>query len=62
MRGGQNKWDMIWDNPKEAKKRIDEEYYNLIDYLRWAFEKEEWAVKDAQYRRKWIEAYFEEKC
>lgn len=61
MRGGQNKWDMIWDNPEEAKKRVDEEYYGLIDWLRWAWEKEEWAMQDSQHRRKIIEKYFEDK-
>lgn len=61
MRGGDNKWDMIWDNPQEAKKRIDEEFYELLDWLRWAYEKEEWAAKDSQYRRMIIEKYFEEK-
>ena len=61
MRGSQNKWDMIWDNPKEAKKRIDEEFYELLDWLRWAYEKEEWAAKDSQYRRMIIEKYFEDR-
>lgn len=61
MRGGQNKWDMIWDNPEEAKKRVDEEYYGLIDWLRWAWEKEEWAMQDSQHRRMIIEKYFEDK-
>lgn len=61
MRGSQNKWDMIWDNPEEAKKRVDEEYYGLIDWLRWAWEKEEWAMQDSQHRRKIIEKYFEDK-
>ncbi len=61
MRGSQNKWDMIWDNPKEAKKRIDEEFYELLDWLRWSYEKEEWAAKDSQYRRMIIEKYFEDR-
>lgn len=61
MRGGQNKWDMIWDNPEEAKKRVDEEYYGLIDWLRWAWEKEEWAMQDSQHRRMILEKYFEDK-
>lgn len=59
MRGGDNKWDMIWDNPTEAKKRVDEEYYSLIDWLRFAFEKEEWKNLDSQDRRGKIESYFE---
>lgn len=59
MRGGDNKWDMIWDNSQEAKKRIDEEYYCLIEWLRYAFEKEEWKSLDPQVRRERIENYFE---
>lgn len=59
MRGGDNKWDMIWDNPQEAKKRIDEEYYPLLEWLRLAFEKEEWKSLDSQVRREKIETYFE---
>lgn len=61
MRGSQNKWDMIWDNPQNAKQRIDEEFYELLDWLRWAYEKEEWAAKDSQYRRMIIEKYFEDR-
>lgn len=59
MRGGDNKWDMIWDNPQEARKRIDEEYYSLLEWLRFAFEKEEWKSLDSQVRREKIETYFE---
>lgn len=59
MRGGDNKWDMIWDNPQEARKRIDEEYYSLLEWLRFAFEKEEWKALDSQVRREKIETYFE---
>lgn len=59
MRGGDNKWDMIWDNPQEAKKRVDEEYYSLVEWLRFAFEKEEWKSLDSQLRREKIETYFE---
>lgn len=59
MRGGDNKWDMIWDNPQEAMKRIDEEYYSLLEWLRFAFEKEEWKSLDSQVRREKIETYFQ---
>ena len=59
MRGGDNKWDMIWDNPQEARKRIDEEYYSLLEWLRFAFEKEEWKSLDSRVRREKIETYFE---
>lgn len=59
MRGGDSKWDMIWDNPQEANKRVDEEYYSLLEWLRFAFEKEEWKSLDSQLRREKIESYFE---
>lgn len=58
MRGGDNKWDMIWDNPKEAKKRIDEEYYELLDHIREYYSKDDWAGMDSQKRRQVVEDYF----
>ena len=58
MRGGDNKWDMIWDNPKEAKKRIDEEYYELLDHIREYYSKDVWAAMDSQKRRQVVEDYF----
>lgn len=58
MRGGDNKWDMIWDNPKEAKKRIDEEYYELLDHIREHYSKDDWAGMDSQKRRQVVEDYF----
>ena len=58
MRGGDNKWDMIWDNPKEAKKRIDEEYYELLDHIREYYSKDVWSAMDSQKRRQVVEDYF----
>lgn len=58
MRGGDNKWDMIWDNPQTAKQRIDEEYYELLDHIREYYTKEAWSVMDSQQRRKIVEDYF----
>lgn len=59
MRGGNNKWSRIWNNPQEYKKNIDEEYYELVDWLVYSYEEEEWALKEEQERRKVIEKYFE---
>lgn len=59
MRGSDKKWDIIWDNPTDAKTRVDEEYYHLLEWLRFAFEKEEWKALDSQARREKIEYYFE---
>lgn len=61
MRGGSKKCDMIWDNPTEAKKRVDEEFYELIDWISFKFEKEDWALTEQQDRRNIIETYFEGK-
>uniref|UniRef100_A0AAU8GGI2 RNA ligase and tail fiber protein attachment catalyst n=1 Tax=Salmonella phage vB_SEnST11_KE23 TaxID=3161174 RepID=A0AAU8GGI2_9CAUD len=58
MRGGDNKWDMIWDQPHNAKQRIDEEYYELLDHIREYYTKEAWSVMDSQQRRKVVEDYF----
>lgn len=58
MRGSQNKWDMIWDNPQNAKQRIDEEYYELLDHIREYYSKEAWAAMDSQERRQVVEDYF----
>lgn len=61
MRGGQNKWDMIWDNPQNAKQRVDEEFYDLLDYVRDNFSKHTWNVMSSDNRRRMIENYFKEK-
>ena len=58
MRGGKNKWDMIWDNPKAAKERIDEEYYTLLDYISNNFSKHTWNVMSSENRSRMIENYF----
>ena len=58
MRGGNKKWDMIWDNPKNAKQIVDEEYYTLLEWLRNNFTKVQWAALDPQERRKEIENFF----
>ena len=59
MRGGDKKWDMIWDNPQGSKRCVDEEYYSLVEWIRFSFEKEEWKSLDSQTRREKIENYFE---
>lgn len=58
MRGSQNKWDLIWDNPQNAKQRIDEEYYELLDHIREYYSKDVWAAMDSQKRRQVVEDYF----
>ena len=51
----------VHDRLLDGQQRIDEELYELLDWLRWAYEKEEWAAKDSQYRRMIIEKYFEDR-
>lgn len=57
MRGGVNKCDKIWDNTEKAKQAVDEEYYDLIDYLVANFKKEQWVELSEQTRRGLIENY-----
>lgn len=58
MRGGNNKWDMVWENPSEAKKRVDEEFYDLLDYIRNNFSQLTWSVMSSTNRRRLLEGYF----
>lgn len=60
-RGNERKWDMIWDNPQNAKQRVDEEFYDLLDYVRDNFSKHTWNVMSSDNRRRMIENYFKEK-
>lgn len=57
MRGGVNKCDKIWDNTAKAKQAVDEEYYDLIDYLVTNFTKDQWVYLSEQTRRVLIENY-----
>ncbi len=58
MRGGDKKWDLIWDNPKNAKQIVDEEYYTLLEWIRNNFTKTQWAALNQQERREKIENFF----
>ncbi len=49
------------ENPQNAKQRIDEEYYGLLDWIRVTYTKSEWAALDSQQRRTLVEDYFSAK-
>lgn len=57
MRGGDKKWDKLWDSPKEFKKTIDEEYYPVVEYL-LTKEKEWWKSLNEQERKQELEKIF----
>ena len=60
MRLGQSKVEDMYDDPEKFKQRIDEEYYNLVDFIVKAVDKEQWKSYNDQQRRKFIEKYFKE--
>lgn len=57
MRGGDKKWDKLWDNPKEFKKTIDEEYYPVVEFL-LTKEKDWWKSLNEQERKQQLEKLF----
>lgn len=58
QRCGKNKANMMFDNPSEFKKKLDEEFYDIFDKILETFTKEEYLSMTEQERRKWIEEYF----
>jgi hypothetical protein len=60
MRLGQTKIDDMFDNPEKFKQRVDEEFYNLVDFIVKTVDKEQWKSYNDQQRRAFIENYFEE--
>lgn len=58
MRLGSAKVDMIFDNPNLFKQRIDEEFYDFIDYLAEDIDKEVWRSYNEHQRRDFIERYY----
>lgn len=59
MRLGKGKVDDMFINPDKFKKRIDEEFFNLVDAILSEYEKDEWRDMDEQSRRIAIERFFE---
>lgn len=59
MRLSQAKIDDMFDNPEKFKQRVDEEFYNLVDFIIKIVDKEQWKSYNDQQRRSFIEKYFE---
>ena len=58
MRLGAKQLDIMFTNKNIFKRRIDEEFYDLVDYIVKKFDKARWASYDEQQRRTFIEGYF----
>lgn len=58
MRLGKAKVDILFDNPELFKQRIDEEFYEFVDYLVSDIDKEVWRSYNDQQRREFIERYY----
>ena len=58
MRIGVKQLDIMFTNKNLFKRRVDEEFYDLVDYIVKKFDKESWANYDEQQRRTFIEEYF----
>lgn len=60
LRMGRKRIDLAWDNPLEFRKQIDEEFYDLHEYLVDGYTKEMYHSFTQEERRKLIERYFNE--
>jgi hypothetical protein len=58
MRLGKAKVDILFDKPDLFKQRIDEEFYEFVDYLAENVDKEVWRSYNDQQRREFIERYY----
>lgn len=58
MRMGPSKVDMLFEDTEKLKETVDEEFYDVIDYISKVFEKEQWLSLKDQERRNMIEGYF----
>lgn len=58
MRLGRGKVDILFDNPELFKRRLDEEFYPLVDFLSENIDKEGFRNYTDQQRRDLIERYF----
>lgn len=58
MRLGYAKVEDMFDNPEKFKQRIDEEFYNITDFIVKTIDKDQWKSYNDQQRRAFIEKYF----
>lgn len=60
MRMGKKSVDQMYDHPELFKQRLDEEFYEVYDYLTDTYTKDVYASFSEQERRQIIERYFYE--
>ena len=58
MRMSDGKVDGMFTNPNIVKQTIDEEFYDIVDYITTHFMQEVWQEMSDQQRRQIIEGYF----
>lgn len=60
MRMGKNAVNGMYDHPQRFLERLDEEFYQIFQWILDTYTKDEWAGLNEQQRRKVIEEYFDE--
>lgn len=60
MRMGKKQVNLMYNEPKKFKKRLDEEFYEVYDWLVSEYTQEEYSKLNEQERRKILEDYFYE--
>lgn len=58
MRVGRAKVDTLFDTPELFKQRVNEEFYEIINYMAENIDKEVWRNYDPQQRKDFIERYY----
>lgn len=58
QRCGSNKVDLMWEHPEQFKQRLDEEFYDLFNFIIQTYNKEEWLEMTETQRSSLIEAYY----
>lgn len=60
MRMSDKNVDILFDNPSKIKEMLDEEFWNVAEFITQKFSKDEWKQMTDQDRRTVIEEYFSE--
>lgn len=60
MRMGRNAVNGMYDHPQRFLERLDEEFYQIFQWILDTYSKDQWAGLNEQERRKVIEEYFDE--
>lgn len=60
MRMGKKQVELMYNNPEKFKKRLDEEFYKVYDWILEKYTQESYASLNEQERRKILEDYFYE--